>query len=64
MLRHQEEMQQEGSTEKFKDHLRILDKKKKSKFVHFELSDIPEFMFKQVVGTRHSIRMNLQTYPT
>ena len=39
------EMQQETSTEKFKVHLSILDKKKKSKFVHFELSDIPKFTF-------------------
>ena len=38
-------MQQETSTEKFKVHLRILDKKKKSKFVHFELTDIPKFTF-------------------
>ena len=38
-------MQQETSTEKIKVHLRILDKKKKSKFVHFELKDIPKFTF-------------------
>lgn len=38
-------MPKKTSTEKFKVHIRISDKKKKSKLGNFERTDIPKFTF-------------------